>query len=107
PSSATADEAQVADGDSGGAVFYKDPTSGWELAGIVNAKGAFTNQPSDTAIYGNASYLADIATYRDQIIAVVPEPGACWLLAIAGGLFSLPLLRRRYFLSGKTELPNE
>jgi hypothetical protein len=69
----TAQEAQGAIGDSGGAVFIKNG-SVWELAGVMIAVGSYVNQPSGTALYGNLTYAADLSQYRDQIIAVTrPE----------------------------------
>ena len=49
----TANEAQGADGDSGGAVFIKNGTT-WELAGVMIAIATFEGQP--------AGYAASMAT---------------------------------------------
>ena len=75
----TADEGQVATGDSGGAIFYKSGTT-WQLAGMIDALGFLLNQPANTAVYGDASYCGDIATYASQINAVVATPagGGAW-----------------------------
>lgn len=69
----SAHEAQNVNGDSGGALFFKNGTD-WELAGILFALGAFGCQSPSTSLYGNQSYSVDLATYRSQIIATVrPE----------------------------------
>ena len=81
---AVAHEAQAAAGDSGGGVFYKNGAN-WELAGIMLATNSLDGQP-DAAVFGNSTYLADLATYRSQIVAIVPEP-ASLTLALAGLAF--------------------
>lgn len=68
-------EAQAANGDSGGAVFAKSGST-WQLAGTLVAIGTFLDQPLQTALYGNLTYAADLASYRDQILAVIEQP-AC------------------------------
>jgi len=86
----TTDECQAANGDSGGALFV-DNGGTWELAGLLFAVGTFFNQPANTSLYGNPTYAADIAYYRDAILDVtsVPEPH--------GGLLAgLALLRMLY-----------
>jgi len=66
--SQTAYEAQGAAGDSGGGVFHQT-VSGWELAGMIDAIGVYGDQPANTAVYTDETYLGDIATYRPQIAA--------------------------------------
>jgi len=85
-------EAQAGVGDSGGGVFRKTLTGSWELSGTMLAIGTLDGQPGNTAVFGDATYAADLSTYRSQILALtsVPEPVAGTLL-----LFSLPLLLRR------------
>lgn len=56
-------EAQVVDGDSGSAVFYKNGGQ-WQLAGIVNTMLTYTNQSKDKAVYGNGSTFADLSYYN-------------------------------------------
>jgi hypothetical protein len=85
----------VAPGDSGGGVFFKNGAN-WELAGIMIAGSVFNGQP-EAAVYGNQSFIADIATYRSEILSVIPEPGTASIL-IAGGLWC-GLRRRRVPLS--------
>jgi len=78
-------ELQVAAGDSGGALFSKNETS-WELAGIWLARDTYTNQPFESAVYGNGSYAADLSVYRDQILSIVPEPSVIAMLAGLGAI---------------------
>jgi hypothetical protein len=70
PNSQTSDEAQVAPGDSGGAVFAK-AGSVWQLAGVIDAEGTQVNQAASTSVYGDSTYAADVATYKNQINAVL------------------------------------
>jgi len=75
---------QVATGDSGGGVFYQNPsTMNWELTGIISVKSTFNGQPNDTAVFGNESGFADLSQYRDQILAAVPEPSSATLIFLA------------------------
>ncbi len=78
-----ANEATLANGDSGGGLFYKNG-SDWELAGILQATGTFSGQPSNTSVFGNLAFSADLAFYRDEILSVtaVPEPK---LIGFVGG----------------------
>lgn len=81
-------EAQVVNGDSGGAVFVKQ-AGAWNLAGIIIAQGLLPNQPggTSTAAFYNTSYFADLSYYRPQIVAiVVPEPMAMTQVLVAGGV---------------------
>jgi hypothetical protein len=71
-SSATADEAAGASGDSGGAAFIK-VGSGWYLAGTIFAISQYTDQPSTTSIYGNKLFAVDLSYYRDDILAVIEQ----------------------------------
>ena len=83
----TAYEAQAVIGDSGGAVFYYSGTQ-WELAGLIHAVDLFSGQPPldaqgnslpESAVYGNTTFLSDLAVYRSEILAHVPEP-SCWAM---------------------------
>lgn len=66
----TPHEAQVANGDSGGALFIKSGQT-WELAGILTARSSDPAcQPDRSAIYGNRTYAADLSFYLDQIDAI-------------------------------------
>lgn len=72
-------EGQGAPGDSGGAVF----DAGGRLLGLMVAIGGYPNQPPETAVFGMATYAADLFQYRNQIavrINVVPEPAGLVLL---------------------------
>jgi hypothetical protein len=67
----TSDEAQGANFDSGGGVFYKNG-SVWELAGVLIAiDETLTGRPYNTAVYGDLTFALDVATYRDQILAIL------------------------------------
>ena len=69
----SAHEAQGAYGDSGGPVFAKNALGVWELAGIMFTIDTYEDQPN-YALEGNVTYAIDLASYREQIIAVVrPE----------------------------------
>ena len=85
-------EAQGAAGDSGGGVFVKNAGQ-WELAGIMVATSAFAGQPGRTAVFGNETLIADISTYRNQILAV-PEPGCGVLLLIGAAALAVRRQRR-------------
>ena len=68
-------EAQATTGDSGGGVFQF--TGGhWQLAGIMIAGQGVSGQPNGTVLYGDQTFIADLATYRDQIEAVLHGPTA-------------------------------
>ncbi len=80
-------EAQAAYGDSGGGVFRKNGST-WELAGIILTVGGYSGQPDPgaNAIYGDATYAADLSFYRSQIVTIVPEPSAPAGLAAAAAV---------------------
>ena len=82
---------EISTGDSGGGVFSTGNTLlGINLVSFAND----SNQPGATAIYGNDSGYADLASYRSQIQTIInsPEPGTLGLLAACmGGI----LFRRR------------
>ncbi len=91
-------EAQAVVNDSGGALFAKNGGA-WELAGMIFDVRGYSGQPSPvfTAVFGNTTYSVDLAYYRPQILAVVPEPAAAGLLAagVAAGVAAATFLRRR------------
>ncbi len=88
-------EAQASYGDSGGAVFAKDGSS-WHLAGLMVVVDGYSGQPDpgSNAVFGNVTYSVDLAPYRPQIVALVPEPSALVLVAV-GGLWLAVRWRRR------------
>ncbi|MDG2334901.1 MAG: trypsin-like peptidase domain-containing protein [Myxococcota bacterium] len=73
--SAVTDEATVAVGDSGGALYRKSGGT-WYLAGTLFVALTSPGQPTNTSLYSNASAAADISTYRDEILAIIGVP-AC------------------------------
>jgi hypothetical protein len=88
-SSGADNEMQAAVGDSGGGVFYKRGNS-WELMGIMLAVGVYANQPEGTAVFGDATYIADLSVYSGEIAqtmagSVVPEPSTL-ILVLTGSL---------------------
>ena len=74
----TPPDAQVATGDSGGAVFYKNSAT-WELAGMIEALASFV-YPLPASVYGDESWIMDLPTYKSQIDALVSSTagGASW-----------------------------
>ena len=85
----SAGEAQGAPGDSGGGVFWNNGGTP-ELAGVMVTIASYSGQPANTSVYGNQTYAVDIAQYRNQILAVIPEPSTLVLT-----LMAVPLLFRR------------
>ncbi len=85
-------ESQVANGDSGGAMF----SSSGELIGILIAKAPIfyiNNSETYIAMTDQFSYAADLYSYYDQIQAIiVPEPASLTMMALGAGAI---MLRRR------------
>jgi hypothetical protein len=77
---ATPYEAQAAEGDSGGPVFAREGGR-WTLAGIMFSISPPIFQPADTSLFGNLTYAADLARYRDQILAILCSPASDDVLA--------------------------
>jgi hypothetical protein len=99
-SSHTSHESQAASGDSGGGLFAKQGND-WELAGVMWAVAEyFPDQISNTsALLGNATLVADLSFYRDDIMTLtastpVPEPAVA-LQLIAGAGFLAFVNRKR------------
>ncbi len=98
------DEAQLSNGDSGGAVFTK-VNGQWELGGIMVAQDAFSGQPPIPApgnpyypdtVYGNQALIIDLSYYRDEILSIiVPEPSGFALAAAAALALAAGVRRRR------------
>lgn len=83
-------EAQVVTGNSGGALFVKNGSE-WELAGTLFAlQNSGACQPPSSALYGNISFIVDLATYRDQIIATVRPECSDEIDNDADGLIDFP-----------------
>ena len=62
----TVHEAHAAHGDSGGAAFaYLEGR--WQLVGIIMAVDNHPGQPLRSAVYGNRTFIADLARYRQSI----------------------------------------
>jgi len=59
-------EANAARGDSGGAAFVHAGDR-WEFAGTILATDTYGNQTRRTTLYGNRTFIADLARYRDFI----------------------------------------
>jgi hypothetical protein len=104
---ATAYEASVAPGDSGGGVFVK-VNGTWVLAGLIHATdefpyasaSVFYNPALDGSLTDTSSafaartYISDLSQYAAQIDAVtVPEPSTALLLI--GPVMAVLLSRRR------------
>jgi hypothetical protein len=91
---AVSGEAQGATYDSGGGVFT-GTASDVELAGIMITVANYNNQPAGTAVFGDATYIADLSAYRDQINQVIPEPAVIAMLLIVPVAF---FIRRRLYM---------
>ena len=87
---------QGAGGDSGGATFYYNGSS-WELTGILGAIATFENQPGSTAVVGDVTFSASIASYNSFITATaIPEPSAVTLgLGVLAGGATLVARQRK------------
>ncbi len=66
----TSREAHAAHGDSGGAAFVRNGLE-WELAGILLAVDGHPGQPARSAVYGNRTFIADLARYRAFIVRAI------------------------------------
>jgi len=77
-------------------VFLKRGSQ-WELAGVMFAMLQFSNQPSSTAVYGDATLTADVAHYRAQIESIItaPQIPALPWPAFAAGCLVLAAAARR------------
>ena len=80
PTTQPSREGQVVPGDSGGAVFYKNPAGTWLLEGMIDAYGPNLGTSATASVYGDFSYIGDIATYSSQILTkyTAPTGGAGW-----------------------------
>jgi len=85
-------EGQASQGDSGGPVFTLVGGQ-WELSGVMNTVLEFNNQPDSTAVFGDLTLISDLSVYRDQILALVPEPSS-GVLAALSAVAAVGLVRR-------------
>jgi len=93
-------EAEAAQGDSGGAVFASNG-AGYDLAGILLYIATYQNQPGETALDGNYTLAGDLSVYHDQIVATMPEPaGGLWVGAALVAALRLRSTARRPNRSG-------
>lgn len=79
----TSSEMIYAPGDSGGPLFQENGAN-WDLVGTAAYLGTFDTQPSNTAVFGDASYAVDLSQYRNQILSIVPEPSAWAMMSGLG-----------------------
>lgn len=86
-------EAQGATYDSGGGVFT-GTTNSWALSGIMITESGHAGQPESTSVLGNRTYVADLSSYRTQILDTIPEPAS--VVFVLAGAFSVFGLRRWY-----------
>lgn len=93
-STASGHGSEVAVGDSGGGMFTSNG-SGYQLSGIIDLKTAYSGQPNNTAVFGNASYGIDIASYKSEILLItgIPEPSSILLGLLGMGLLVFGLRR--------------
>lgn len=91
-------EAQAVNHDSGGALFARSGGGSWELAGLIFDVGGYSGQPNPafTAVFGNITYSVDLAFYRPQIVAIVPEPAAGLVPAGIAAAYAAARVRRRF-----------
>jgi hypothetical protein len=90
----TTNEAQGSTGDSGGGVFYFDGTQ-WQLAGLMLAIGGFDGQPSETSVFGNRTFMADLSEYQSWIMVAIPEPSTYALLLLGVAVLGWTRWQRR------------
>jgi len=64
---ATPHEASATLGDSGGAVFAKRNDE-WQLIGLMTSVGGTIEKPREATAFGDLTYSADLAKYREEII---------------------------------------
>lgn len=66
-------EADLVNGDSGGAAFVGSGQSA-ELVGILIGRATYGDQPAGTSVYGNSGIIADLHTYRNEILSIFSRP---------------------------------
>ena len=103
-------EAQVTNGDSGGGVFEQIGST-WYLVGLVDGLSTVPlgSGPSDygynvfqagSGYSGEQSIMVDLAPYESIIAAVVPEPSGLILGGLGAGIALLAILRARRQAAG-------
>jgi hypothetical protein len=85
------DNAQSTVGDSGGGVFLADGT----LVGLIDAEGTFSGQPASTSVFGDETFIADLAQYRTQILSIVAVPEVPTLILLLVGVAMIGTLQKR------------
>ena len=78
-------------GDSGGGMFV-NVGGEWQLAAVMVSNGRYEGQPGNVAVFGNLTAGLNVATYRDLILAAIPEPS---FGGVAGVAVLLGVLRRK------------
>ncbi len=66
-------EADLVNGDSGGAAFTGSGGSA-ELIGILFARAPLIGQPANTSIFGDFGVIVDLFAYRTAILAIIEQP---------------------------------
>jgi hypothetical protein len=89
-------EAQGSSGDSGGPVFSLI-NGQWELSGIMIQIFLFDNQSLTTAVFGDATFIADLTQYSTEILRVTTSTVAARNLFYAGST--------RYDATGNPQTP--
>ncbi|QQE13390.1 trypsin-like serine protease [Planctomycetota bacterium] len=78
----TGDSALAVHRDSGSPIFVKNEDDEWALAGLVHSILPAKDQAENTAVYGNYNIWSDFSvSYKDQILATIPEPASLGILA--------------------------
>lgn len=70
-------EAQATPGDSGGGTFAL-LDGRWQLAGIITGTQRLDGQPEDSVVFGNQTVIADLSSYRDQILDLLEREEPLW-----------------------------
>lgn len=70
-------EAQAVLGDSGGGVFHLNDGA-WELAGLMLTVQLLGNQPGGTVVFGDRTFVGDLAQYRTLIMTAINRAEPLW-----------------------------
>lgn len=82
---ATALEAMLMFGDSGGAIMA-DVDGEWQIIGVNTFIVPFANEPTDYGMYGDLMGSTSVEFHRDWINSIIPAPGTLPLALIGLGL---------------------